>query len=152
MKYFAPLLLLALILASPVAAQHPAFVTTGGRTSPGTDLVGQVTTELMRVLNTKSYVSSVTYGDTTNLQYSAYNFRVQWQRIDDHAAAIVLVTLVRHVGPSGSSDYWVATGVRLVADDGRAGAMTPSQAVAGMIKYLEDPPNPFPSSFENYFH
>lgn len=152
MKRFARFLLLALVLASPAAAQHPAFVTMGQRTSPGTDLPGQVTTGLVQVLNTKSYVSTVTFGDVANVQYSAYNFRVEWQTIDAHAAAVVIMTLIHHVGPNGNFDHWVETEVHVVSDDGRDGSQTPSQAVAETIKNLEDPPNPFPSSFEGYFH
>jgi len=152
MKYLIAVVLFLSLLVLPVAAQHPAFVTRGTDTTPATTgFSGEFTVELIRVLNAKSYISTVTFGEC-NVNYSAYSFRINGQRIDDHAAVIVLTTLIHHVGANGYRyDHWVSTSIRLIADDNRVGSLTPNQAVAAMIKYLEDPPNPFPATFEGGF-
>jgi len=146
---------LAFVVPGAQAQQHPALVYVGDGSStsrPASDTIdGQFTDELIRVLNSKSYTSSVTYAPVDSATQSSIAFGIMSVHLGSHVSVITVAALIRHVGARGSHFSEYVTGMtRLVSDNGVG--QSPQEAVASMLKYLEDPPQPFPSAYEDFFN
>lgn len=136
----------------PLVQQHPAFVRTGHQdVQPDINTMeGKITDRLIRVLYAKPYISSAHYGQANDETHSVFAFQINTVKIDEHLYAVSITAYNHHVGTVTYNNY-ISTGLLLVADDGREKVYTYEEVVDVFMKYLEDPPNPYPMTYLDDF-